>query len=264
MNGLISTFALMLLMASCTRFQYLTISSSSAGIQKNAGGQFVAENDSVVTIYDLKGEGIILGMKIINKHDKALTVNWKKSSVVINDEAVSLVPDAAVTAGAARSETLKLNSEIATGGTNFTAVTSLPVEKQQIPPRSFVTRELLKVTGGWYKIPLEDYTKKTVVLEDNSKVRVRELSFNEDESLLRFRTYLTLEPEDGGEPVILQHAFYVAGITRTGNIKAGADRPYLEKLTNVTSVVAGVIVGSVLIVAGMSAWNAADEKDKNN
>lgn len=254
----------MLLTAGCTRFQYLTVNSSSTDIQKNARGQFVAENDSVVAIYDLKGEGISLGIKIINKTDKLFIVNWKKSSIVINDEAVSLVPDEAVTDGAAKSETLKLNNRLAASGTGFTAVTSLPVEKQQIPPRSFVTKELLKVTGGWYKIPLADYTKKRVVLEDNSKVRVRELSFNEDESLLRFRTYLTLEPEDGGEPVILQHAFYVAGITRTGNIKAGADRPYLEKLTNLTNVVAGVIVGSVLIVAGMSAWNAADEKDKNN
>ncbi len=65
-------------------------------------------------------------------------IDWKRSSIIINDEAVSLMPREAVTRGIARSESASVNRGYSISNTDMSAVTSLPADLQQVPPRSFI------------------------------------------------------------------------------------------------------------------------------
>lgn len=124
-----------------------------------------------------------------------MKINWKQSSVIINDKAFDLMADETVTTVSGR-----LATSVNTVRTEGVAVTSSVPGLRQIPPRSFIIYESnVWITRGFLKIPKEEYARVQSILDDGTKVNVREIGFREDESPLRFRTYLSLEYEGEGE-----------------------------------------------------------------
>lgn len=240
-----------LLTVSCTRYQYLTISSNSAAVQKNARNQFILENDSLLIMYDFKGAELPLGIRVTNKLNEPVMIDWKRSSIIINDEAVSLMPQEAMTLGVARSESASLNRSNSIAYTDMSAVTSLPADQQQVPPRSFITREPLKVHTRYFEIPKGAYVKKRVKLENGSKLRVREISYTKEQSPLQFRTFLTLVKQGEGRELTFDHELYVSGILSSGQSLTGDDRPYVSKGTVFSDVAAAV--GAVAVIGGAAA-----------
>jgi hypothetical protein len=247
-----------LLTVSCTRYQYLTISSNSAAVEKNARNQFILENDSLVIMYDFKGAELPLGIRVTNKQNEPVMIDWKRSSIIINDEAVSLMPQEAVTRGIARSESVSLNRAnfISYTYTDMNAVTSLPADLQQIPPRSFIMREPLKVHTRYFEIPKGAYVKKRLELENGSKLRVREVSYTKEQSPLQFRTFLTLVTQGEGRLLTFEHDFYVSGIVSSGQSLTGDDRPYVSKGTVFSDVAS--TVSAVALIGGAAAVAVAN------
>ncbi len=142
--------------------------------------------------------GTALGIRVTNKQNEPVMIDWKRSSVIINDEAVSLMPQEAVTRGMARSESASLNRSNSIAYTDMSTVTSLPADLQQVPPRSFIMREPLKVHTRYFEIPKGAYVKKRLELGNGSRLRVREVSYTKEQSPLQFRTFLTLVTQGRG------------------------------------------------------------------
>lgn len=228
MNYLLPLSFIVLLTVSCTRYQYLTVRSPSADIEKKSENQFVAENDSMLIMYDFKGKNLPLNIMISNKSEQPVLVDWRRSKLVINDESYDVVPEE---------------------------------EVQQIPPRAHIRRELVKVVRGYiYKLPHAEFSRRVVVLQSGRKVRVDEASFPEVLSPVRFSTYLSILPTGAGEgnaePVRVEHVFYVSSVMKSGQKWTMDGRAYVEKLTGFGNgaswVGAAVLMGA--IVAGATVW----------
>lgn len=230
-----------LLTVSCTRYQYLTVNSSSPSVQKKSENQFVAENDSLLFMYDFKGKNLPLNIMISNKSDQPVLVDWRRSKAVINDESYNVVPEE---------------------------------EVQQIPPRSQIRRELVKVTRGYLdKLPHAEFSRRVVRLQSGTRVGVQAASFPELLSPVRFQTYLSILPTGKGErnadPVKVEHVFYVSEIWRSGQKWNMDGRAFVEKATGFGNtagwVTAAVVIGAVVAGTAALAVEGADEgvEDEN-
>lgn len=238
MKYLVPLILLVLLTSGCIRFQFLTISSPTPSVQKNANSQFFAENDSLIIMYDFKGADCPLFIKVTNKLDKAMLIDWKRSSIVINDEAVALMPGELVTTGVIGTGSVQVNHTATVSKSRFSSVTSVPDPLQQIPPRSFITRETMNITRGLFSLPASDYVKKEIDVGFRKKVKVLEAQYEEGQSPLRFRTFLTImmDGEEKVGPVVFEHSFFVSEITNTKNGLVAGDRPYVLDASGATGV----------------------------
>lgn len=225
-----------MLTVSCTRYQYLTVKSSSAEVHKKSENQFVAENDSLLFLYDFKGKNLPLNIMISNKSDQPVLVDWRRSKAVINDESYDIVPEEEVV--------------------------------QQIAPKSYIRRELVKVARGYMdRLPHAEFSKRVIQLQSGTRVRVQEASFPEVLSPVRFSTHLSILPGGEGErnadPVKVEHVFYVSEILRSGQKWNMNGRAYVEKATGfgntVGLVAAAVVLGAVVAGATAIALDGVEE-----
>lgn len=260
MKYLLPLFACMALTLGCNRYQYFTINSNNA--LQNHQQEFVVENDSLQILYSFKGENAPVTIRITNKLNKPLAVDWKRSALIVNNQAISYMADKLVTTGSAVTSTFNWNNDWSDSYTRFSSITTLPVEWQLIPPQSYITRTPMGVTNGYFgDIPHASYAKKQIILEDGTPVFVREASFTEERSPLKFRSYLTLmaEGEEKIKPVVLEHSFYVSGVVRTGMGPGQftTDRAYVKQATGFGTgfgIVAGVaVLGAVAAVSAQTS-----------
>jgi hypothetical protein len=79
-----------LLLSACSRYQYAVVDSN---VKKD--GHLVFENDSVKITYPFSGNNGPATVRIHNKLSTPMYVNWQRSSLIIEGESVSRVPESA-------------------------------------------------------------------------------------------------------------------------------------------------------------------------
>ena len=79
-------------LVSCFRYQYMTINSST--LPKNKQNEFVVENDSFRLIYNFRGMDVPINIRVENKLDQPITIDWRQSALIVNDRAISYVASA--------------------------------------------------------------------------------------------------------------------------------------------------------------------------
>src|SRR5882757_9786989 len=84
----LSMALILLAFSSCTSYQYLTLDSPE--VQKNDKKEFSWQNDTLRLTYNFHGEGGPVSLTVFNKTDKPLYVNWKKSALIRDSQAISL------------------------------------------------------------------------------------------------------------------------------------------------------------------------------
>src|SRR5438045_9585163 len=101
------------LFTSCSRYQYVTITSSD--IRKNDKQEFVIENDSIRIQYNFNGADAPINIAIENRIDVPLYIDWPQSALIINNKAISYVPYTVRIEGVFNGSTILWNTNVYLG-----------------------------------------------------------------------------------------------------------------------------------------------------
>jgi len=144
---------------------------------------------------------------------------------------------------------------------------SLPKGVEFIPPHSKLVNTPLQLANfPFNEIPKEEYVKEQMTTKANTTVNIRVKDFTEEDSPLRFRSYLTLfAGGTNGKP--LKHSsfernFYLAKLIKVGDVapqyfdegqQQSGDFFYVKETHGAT---AGLVVGAIAVTAAGVAIEA--------
>ena len=214
---------------SCSRYQ-LNVISSTNGTKNQQTGDFEFENDSVKIAYSFYGPDAPVTVNVQNKLDKPLYIDWQRSALVIDGNAISYAGDKVAVNGSVDAQTDSYhfnnskafsNPSYTTGSINATA--SLPKTTTFLPPHSQSSNTSVRLTKGFLNIPDSAFHKVRMVYTYQDTVdlkKIKAANFTGESSPLKFKSYLTLYILNGNEakPATFEHTFFVSrSLTTTMN-----------------------------------------------
>lgn len=259
-----------LLFSSCSTYQYTTLSSSNTSL--NEKQEFVYENDSVRITYNFNGYAGPMHITVQNKMQVPIYVDWQKSAIITDGQAMSYAPKEVRIEGGVQS-----SSSITGGGGSaygvsagsINAVATLPPSIEFIPPQSYFTRNPMGLRHSFIDIPDSAYHKLKYAASETYTVPVKAAVFTEGSSPFKFRSYLTLMVgEVTAKPVGFEHSFFVSHIMATNqqpgiiwlNKNERGNQYYVSKATRggaaVGGVFLGLLAGAIIVGAAAQAANS--------
>lgn len=213
--------SLLFSLSGCVTYQFMRVSGKD--ISQNEKQEFVLENDSLRLKYNFYGYNAPIRIEVQNKLKKPIYIDWKRSALIVNENAISYVPPSAPISGSvsvSSSTTFNnLNRSVTTSSSgNISGSVGLPPDIEFIPPASQVSKTLMGVTNSFHDNPEKDRFTVEKVLRNNVSYtgRVWRAAFDEKDSPLRFASYLTIYVDGSTEtPVVLQHNFYISEIIKS-------------------------------------------------
>jgi hypothetical protein len=254
MRTVIPILASVFFFSSCSRYQYMVISSDDTPFVN--GKYFEVENDTFRVVYNFSGYGGPLQLSVINKSKAMMEVDWEKSFFITGNKSRQLFTPASKIEGEVERET--------SDGRTFSLSGSLlqQSQKQYIPPGTAVSKVCGEVAGRFINTETYKMHREKVNVKGFSK-KIRRVSLDKQESPVNFRVYLTLRPEDGKYPVVIDRSFFISELVATK--VAPDDMPPSEnnvvtvsKFTRVGGVLAAVGgIGAILLLAYLAGDDAA-------
>ena len=259
---------LAVLFSSCSTYQYNTISSNNS--LKTTTNEFVSETDSLKIIYNFYGEGPSIHITVQNKLNSPLYVNWQKSALITNNNAVSYAGSTLSINGRIDGSVYNYLNSSSQVNADLNATANLPEGITFIPPHSQVQKSFISI----FKVDneLADTLFRKDLLPNTSGYSVRALtaSFTKESSPLVFRSYLTFVIDNQASQHIItsEKEFYISKVITTSlppneyldyQTKPG-DLYYTKDLTGYGKVVTGVVVAGALV--GAAALNPVDSTPK--
>lgn len=198
--------------------------------------------------------------------------DWKRSALIIGENVISYQGEEISIKGSVAGTSFHNGYWSNTNG-DLQAVASLPKESSFIPPHSQVekkftfTRQLLVK-----RVPDNSFSRTKIPDNEGLPVLVKAADFNEANSPLKFRSYLTLvvEKQEVLQTITSDQQFYVSKIVKSlrgpnahpeYNGSRG-DQYYFSKKTGYGKVMGGV--GLVTLFAGAAAAEAISEGENTH
>jgi hypothetical protein len=245
---------LILSLASCSRYQYATIESTS--INKNDKQEFVVENDTLRLIYNFNGVNAPINISVQNKLNVPISIDWQRSALIVNDTAISYVPGTVDIDGGLHGYSYAVNLH---------ATAHLPEQSAFLPPHTLINKMPMGVTNRIItNVPDSAFHKVRFYAAEGMMVQVKYAKFTETSAPLRFRSYLTvLIGEQPAKPVVYEHSFYISELINSGqppeniwvaNVYRG-NQYYVRESTGFGegSTGFGVIAGTAIIAGATEA-----------
>lgn len=177
-------------LSSCSRYQYMTLNSSQ--MTHNDKHQLVFENDTVRITYDFGGKNAPVSVNIYNKTSQPLYVNWKKSALIRNEHSISYFDRNIYFSGSSTTYGYH-NRYFAAAGSNFSGSMELQEGTDFIAPQSSFSKGLFTLSmSGPLAVEVPDSlpAKHSDYDYSNNMLKYRELKYDQDNSPIRFRSYL--------------------------------------------------------------------------
>jgi len=210
------------LLSSCaSSFFYSTISTLNENMYQNEDGDFIMEEDSLLIAYWFSGRNAPIYINVYNKSGSPLYVDWTRSSIIVDDVANSYKGniynmDKEPEESSSQNIYIDKNSVIVNSYTDHT------VESEQvsfIPPYSRSTFNTMHLANFDYENLKGKYFKNVKLGSKSGEiVSAKMIKFTEENTPLRFRSYLTLY-HDKGTPFPIEHEFYISNLIKTKNVK---------------------------------------------
>lgn len=207
--------AILLIVSSCSTYQYLTVDSTQ--LKKNDAKQLTFENDTLRLTYIFTGKDGPLNVNIYNKTGQPLYVNWKKSAYIRNEQSVSLFNNNVMILGHAYGKNYHTRYWTSTSS-NFTASFALPEGVDFIPPATSISKELpqLGLTGSLETAMPDTVQDNRLAMTEAIDIKFKKIYFAADSSPVRFKSYLTFSLGDNNPKEFSEtNLFYVAEIDET-------------------------------------------------
>lgn len=188
--------------SSCFTYQYLTISNSSATIN---GKQFTATDSTLQVSYLFDSLNGRIGLVINNQSKQPVTIDWKKSSLITNGNAVSMYDNNVLFYAAKDS-----NQFIQNNLTIFTGGAILPEGSDFIPPNAVIKRYTKTVVHNINNTTFDENEKLKKTGSDYSEEKFKGKKYTENESPYKLRVYLTYIVNNTEK--VLETTFYASEI----------------------------------------------------
>ena len=237
---------------------------SSREVRQNQANEFVFENDSVKLSYNFNGQDGPIKMKIRNKLQQPVYIDWKRSALIINDRAISYSPGTVAIEGTMAASSFSWAKDYATTWGRVDATAQLPPDIEFIPPHTYVTKRLIGITNeALSNLPDSVFSKKKVpVMDGQSYETIKQALFTAETSPLSFRSYLTIMVGDTlPRPVNYQHHFYVSELVKMTNPPNLLDR---DTRGDRFYVVQGAVNDSISMGYGIIGGRAILKNQLNN
>jgi hypothetical protein len=205
--------ALSLSLVSCSTYHMSVV--NSVGITKDKStGQFVHENDSVKITYSFYGFDAPVNIRVFNKLDKPLYVDWQRSALIINGQAESYAGKQITIQGNVDVERYRMG-HLNFSSESISAGATLPNDMTFVPPHSEISNTPGEIPGAFDYVQGIDANKQQVseLQTVNGGVkRVKTVNFTDQNTPLKFKSYLTLYAADGNsaKPLTLVDEFYIS------------------------------------------------------
>ncbi|MDR2950880.1 MAG: hypothetical protein LBV71_16960 [Prevotella sp.] len=256
----------MLFPACSSTFFYSTLNTPNEYVEKVDNGDFLLETDSLWIAYCFKGGGGPVQITVFNKSDKPLYVDWKRSALIIDNVAMTYAGEKIDYSG--DWDTFYSNQTYSWGGFDSQAV--LPKGVSFVPPQTMISETPLSLNPNFEHINNKSYRDSRIGNTQNIAVKVKRLDFEQGNSPLAFKSYLTVYFQSD-RPLVYEQDFYLETLLKTNAIKplelAGGmaergDFFYVEKPANNTALYTtlGIVAGAGLIVVGV-AYGDTDTVD---
>ena len=227
---LIFAFALLICLSSCSSYYYSFLSSNDMIGEKNDKYEFTQENDTLRVTYNFYGENAPVHITLYNKLPDTLYVDWAHSALVIDNESTSYAP------------------EYYEGSV------------QMIPPYSKLDNTPIHLSDFIFdqiprdKFEVEEYTKF-----NGDTIKLPSMLFSEENSPLRFRSYISIFPElkndDAPSYRVFERSFYVSKLISAGKTKPSDFEPAMTHdgdffyTSNHRSERTAIVIGAIAISA---------------
>ncbi len=259
MQQFLLSISLLFSLPGCMSYQIMKVNGKE--LSQNGKQEFILENDSLRLKYNFHGHNAPVRIEVLNKLNKPIYIDWKRSALIVNDNAISYLPPAAPITGSVyvRSSTWfdNVSRSVSTSSTgSIDGSLGLPGEMEFIPPGSQIIKTLMGVTNSFH-----DNTRKGVSSREKVYVRfnytrnVSKITFDEKDSPLRFTSYPTVYADGSlDKPVVLQHHFYISEIIKS-NMGPGSfiydeqgDQFYVSQSSPYTKKLGyGVVSGTAIL-----------------
>lgn len=191
---LLSSF-LLILITSCSKYQYYTLSSDTT--PKDEKHHFLAENDTCRISYDFTGANGPITISVYNKTDRPLQIDWKRSALILGDSSVAFFDPQISFNGEIERNRYAINQDI-------TGTVTPPESLDFIPPRSGITKQRKYVRARFTELAGQSQEIRTY----RQKLKLQK--FTNENSPLVFRIYLTLV--SGGNSFYIDNRFFASEI----------------------------------------------------
>jgi hypothetical protein len=256
MRYFLPILSLTVLLTSCQTYQYISVESNTA--RRDGNYQFYYENDSLLLQYSFNGYNGPVLVTIHNKTDRPLYVDWKKSALIIQGNALSYYTSTQQLTGSTNSTQYRSGSTVSQSGT-ITGEIRGQEGIDFIPPRSMKEQSSLTVLSGFLDNLPDTEMKKQRPYGYQDMPALWTLNFNSSNSPFQWRSYLTLYFEEKKE-FSVEHDFYVSAI-RQGNSTPKAvpvltdrkDVLYTSKMSQGGKAVGGALLAGVVLLTFAAA-----------
>ncbi len=208
----------LILLSSCTKFQYLTV--SGVNVPKNDRNELISENDTMRVEYRFSQHKGQVRIRLYNKSSEPLEIEWRKSAIIINDQTVGYHDTRQFFSGQIQSDTWRTGLGTAHTSGNVRGQIQSNEQAQFIPPQSYVESRLVAIPlAAFQNFPDEKAERDTLQFGGVVPVIFKRLPFEKENSPTRFRSYLTLKigRGDSQKEFSVEHQFYISEIWKSAS-----------------------------------------------
>jgi hypothetical protein len=209
-----------LFFSSCTTFYYSAVRSFDNQIPQNEDGTFSVENNNISVTYLFGASDGRIVYEINNQSDDPIFVDWSRSVLIAEDYAVQYRSNNARIDGIARTFTTTYRftaSDFVSSASHsdLTGQIVFPQNELFIPPRSRVSHSPLALSSVLnLDISSHLFERQSIGI---GAITANVASFSEDNTPLKFRSYLTIINDRDGSQTVFEDTFFVSEIIRAGS-----------------------------------------------
>ena len=210
------------LLESCTKYSNLyEVKPFDNSISEN--DFFYFENDTVKITYSFWGKKGVMSYTVFNKLNIPIYIDWKKSSLIKNDQKFDYWIDEINTKGKSFNNNRSDYSSLYYGGYNiFNYGTSISESKSIKPeritflsPKSNVTRVQSNLYNLIPEVISSPCKKEKIIAKNGKKVSVSYIEMSKSNSTFNFRNFITVSTTEKFEKEIyIDNGFYVYRINK--------------------------------------------------
>ncbi|QNL49972.1 hypothetical protein H8S90_25355 [Olivibacter sp. SDN3] len=275
MNKYVSLLLLFaVVFSSCSTYYVSTL--DSVDIKKDAEtGVFIFENDSVMVSYNFFGEHAPVSIAVYNKLEEPLYIDWQRSALIVDGQAVSYMGDEVAISGVTRNVETSYrtfnNWRTSRGIGTIDATAKLPKGLSFIPPHATIEKTQLQISPSFHQDVADSaYTKADLAKFDGTLARINHKNYTDASTPLAFKSYLTLyvldEATEKPRTMTFAEDFFVSELIKTTvnpdnllNYRNKRGDTFFVKKTKGKGL---AVAGAVVAAAGVAA--AAEQIDNHN
>lgn len=255
MKSLFYLLLLGVLLPGCKTYYYSMVQSFEEEIIQDENGSFCTSKNNLSVTYAFKNQGGNVVYEIHNESDDPVFVDWSRSAIIAEDYVQQLRDNNLRLDGRVNSTTYHFsNSNYSTSTGSISGSVVLPQNDLFVPPHSKATYSPMALS----RVLNLDIPDNLYWTRDVGKSQVKYLTFNKQDSPLRFRSYLTIVNDRDKSLTVFENKFFISEIIKTTSrnnilsedVMRRSDRFYIE-IVNQNAVTIGWIAAGAAIIGGV-------------